>query len=338
MVTIKQIAERCGVSMSTVSKALNGASDVSHKTILLVRQAAEEMGYTPNAAARALKTRRSYSLGILFAAAAEQGLTHEFFSRILNSFKKQAEELGYDICFISSHLGRRQIGYAEHARYRNCDGVMVVVGAECDEETVRELLGTEIPVVCIDSVCTGCSCVLSDNEQGMDALVSYVISQGHRRIGFIHGENSFVTRSRIESFRRTCQKYGIEVPPEYIVPGRYHFSEAVREPTRRLLALPEPPTCILYPDDISYLGGVNELERMGLNIPGDLSAAGYDGTIVGQAFHPRLTTIRQNAEGMGACAAQELVRIIDAEEGADVRRILIPGELIRGETVRSLSL
>ena len=136
MVTIRQIAERCGVSASTVSKALNGAEDVSVQTAKRIRAVAEEMGYMPNAAARALKTRRSYILGILFAAAAEQGLTHEFFSRILNSFKTRAGELGYDICFISDHLGRRRIGFAEHARYRNVDGVLVVVGTDADEPAV----------------------------------------------------------------------------------------------------------------------------------------------------------------------------------------------------------
>ncbi|MBQ5788007.1 MAG: LacI family DNA-binding transcriptional regulator, partial [Oscillospiraceae bacterium] len=115
MVTLKQIAEHCGVSLSTASKALNGAPDISEKTIQQIRQAAESMGYMPNAAARALKTHRSYVFGILFAAAAEKGLTHEFFSRILNSFKNQAGELGYDIFFIGDHIGQRQIGYAEHA-------------------------------------------------------------------------------------------------------------------------------------------------------------------------------------------------------------------------------
>ena len=333
MVTLKQIAEHCGVSLSTASKALNGAPDISERTILQIRQAADELGYMPNAAARALKTHRSYVFGILFAAAAEQGLTHEFFSRILNSFKNQSARLGYDIFFLGDQIGQRQIGFAEHARYRNCDGVLVVIGAQCDEEIVHEIAESGIPLVCIDSDCEGFSCILSDNEQGMKELTDYVISRGHRRIALIHGEDSHVTRQRIDSFRRTCERNGIAVPAEYIVQGLYHQPDAVREPTRRLLALPEPPTCILYPDDVSYLGGVYELEQMGLSIPKDLSAAGYDGTIVGQAFHPRLTTVRQDAEGMGASAARELARIVETGDPADIRRFLIPSVLIPGETV-----
>ena len=234
MVTLKQIAEHCGVSLSTASKALNGAPDISEKTIQQIRQAAESMGYMPNAAARALKTHRSYVFGILFAAAAEQGLTHEFFSRILNSFKDQAGKLGYDIFFLGDHIGQRQIGYAEHARYRNCDGVLVVVGAQCDEETVHELAKSGIPLVCIDAECEGFSCVLSDNEQGMQALTEYVITQGHRRIALIHGEDSYVTRQRIDSFRRTCASHGISVPPAYIIEGLYHQPDAVLVPRRCL--------------------------------------------------------------------------------------------------------
>ena len=337
MATIREIAERCGVSLSTVSKALNGAEDVSQATVRRIRQAADEMGYMPNAAARALKTRRSYSFGILFAAAAEQGLTHEFFSRILNSFKTRASELGYDICFISDHLGKRKIGYAEHARYRNVNGVMVVVGTDRDEPAVREMSEAGIPLVCIDASYGNCCSIQSDNEQGMRELVGHIISCGHRRIAFIHGENSFVTRTRIAAFRRICEDNGIRIPEGYIVPSLYHKPEASAEATRRLLALPEPPTCILYPDDITCMGGIAELEKQGKRIPSDMSVAGYDGTLVGQALHPHLTSLRQDAEAMGRCAAEELYRAIEEGDGFVPRRTLIPGALFEGETVMPLN-
>lgn len=336
MVTIRQIAEACGVSASTVSKALNGAEDVSVVTAKRIRATAEEMGYMPNSAARALKTRRSYSFGILFAAAAEQGLTHEFFSRILNSFKTRAGELGYDICFISDHMGKRRIGYAEHARYRNCDGVLVVVGTDADEQAVRELVSTEIPVVCIDASYGGCCSVQSDNEQGMQELLHHIIACGHRRIAFIHGENSFVTRTRIAAFRRICAENGIKVPEDYIVGGLYHKPEAITGATRQLLALPEPPTCILFPDDITCMAGIAEMEQHGKKVPVDMSVAGYDGTLVGQAIRPHLTTLRQDAEAMGRCAAEELARAIEEGEHFVKRRTLIPGRLIPGETVREM--
>ena len=336
MATLKQIAEECGVSLSTVSKALNGAEDVSRSTMLRIRKAAEEMGYMPNAAARALKTSRSYCFGLLLADSVSADMPHEFFVRIIISFKNRASELGYDITVLNNHLGRRDIDYAEHARYRNCDGILVVAGSESDNIIIPKLVDTGIPVVCIDYGIAGCGSVCSDNMQGMQELVSYVISCGHRRIAYISGHDTHVTRTRIEAFRATCANYGIDVPEEYLIPALFHSPELSGDATRALLSLPVPPSCILYPDDLSYIGGLNELERMGLSIPADVSAAAYDGLDICQAFHPRLTTIRQNAETMGRCAAEELVRAIESDEEYEFRRILIPGVLLSGETVSTI--
>ncbi|MBQ9662669.1 MAG: LacI family DNA-binding transcriptional regulator [Oscillospiraceae bacterium] len=334
MATIKQIAERCEVSPSTVSKALNGAEDVSRSTIIRIRKVAEEMGYTPNAAARALKTSHSYCFGLLVADSVAGDMPNEFFSRIIVSFKRRSSELGYDLTSINNHIGKRRIDYAEHARYRNLDGILVVAGNESDNLIIPKLVETGIPVVCIDYGIPGCGSICSDNEQGMRDLVNYVIEQGHRRIAYIYGHDTLVTRTRIESFRATCAVHGIEVPPAYLVPSLYHVPARSEAATRQLLSLPVPPSCILYPDDLSYIGGMNEMERRGGTMPLNISTAAYDGLGFSQAFHPKLTTIRQNSEAMGSCAAEELVRAIEAGANYDHRRILIPGELLHGETVR----
>ena len=336
MATLKQIAERCDVSLSTVSKALNGAEDVSQNTMLRIRKVAKEMGYMPNAAARALKTSRSYCFGLLLADSVAADMPHEFFVRIIVSFKNRASELGYDIIAISNHLGGRKIDYAEHARYRNCDGILVVAGNETDNAVIPELVDSGIPVICIDYGINGCGSVCSDNVQGMRELVNYVISCGHRRIAFITGHDTMVTRTRVETFRTVCEEHGIKVPEEYLVPALFHAPELSERITRQLLSLKKPPTCILYPDDLSCIGGMNELERMGISIPKDISVAAYDGIDICQTFHPKLTTIRQNAETMGQCAAEELVRANETGDHFDCRRIMIQGTLLRGDTVRTL--
>ena len=104
MVSLKDISARCGVSVATVSKALNDHKDVSAATKQKLLQVAKEMGYFPNSQARALKTNRTYNLGVMFLDAAESGLTHEFFAKILNSFKTEAENSGYDITFINRNI------------------------------------------------------------------------------------------------------------------------------------------------------------------------------------------------------------------------------------------
>lgn len=332
MVTIKMISQRCGYSAATVSKALNGAPDISVETAELIRGIAAEMGYTPNAAARALKTTRTHNFGVLFEDDTNSGLTHEFFSHILNSFKHRAEELGYDISFISNRLGGRDVSYLEHARYRNYDGV-VIASVDYTRQSVRDLVYGGIPVVTIDYEFNSCGSVLSDNVQGMRDLVTYIHEMGHTKIAFVHGEDTAVSRQRIASFYRTCMELGIDIPDEYVVEGHFHDPGCSAAATRKLMEMKNRPTCILYPDDISYTGGMNELERMGVSVPEDISVAGYDGILLGQLMRPRLTTLKQDAELMGSSAADELVRAVEDGKIYIPRRIVIPGKLIRGGTV-----
>lgn len=335
MVTIKMIAKKCGYSLATVSKALNGASDISKETTEYIRKVANELGYMPNSAARALKTTRTHSFGVLFEDATKCGLTHEFFSHILESFKHRAEELGYDIFFISDHLGDRDITYTEHARYRNCDGVLIA-SVEYTDQAVLELVHSGIPVVTIDYEFNDCGSVISDNVKGIQDIITYVHSLGHRKIAFIHGEDTAVTRNRIASFYKTCRELEIEVPEEYVISGFFHDTASSEQATRKLMEMENRPTCILYPDDISYIGGLNEFERIGVSVPDDISAVGYDGVRLCQMLRPRLTTLCQNAELMGISAAEELARAVDEGKHYIPRRIVVPGKVLIGGTVKQI--
>ena len=106
MVSMKDISETCGVSIATVSKALNGRTDISTSTKERVLEVAKKMGYVPNSSARALKTNRTYNIGVLFADEARSGLTHSYFSPVLDSFRQGVEEKGYDITFLGRHVGK----------------------------------------------------------------------------------------------------------------------------------------------------------------------------------------------------------------------------------------
>ena len=114
MVSLKDIAKQCGVSIATVSKALNDQRDIGEETKARIKKVANEMGYFPNSAARALKTNRSFNLGVLFQEEAGSGLTHEYFSGVLNGFKMQAESQGYDITFINNHYSNKKMSCYEH--------------------------------------------------------------------------------------------------------------------------------------------------------------------------------------------------------------------------------
>lgn len=335
MVTITDISKACGVSRATVSKALNGASDVSPETTKRIREAAAKLGYLPNAAARALKMGRSYNIGVLFSDATGGGISHEYFSLILESVKAEAERLGYDITFISKDLGQLSMDYYEHAKYRSCDGV-VIASADFEDPAIRRLATSEIPTVTLDYSFDSRTSILSDNVQGMDKLVRFVYEKGHRKIAFIHGEITSVTQKRLASFRKVTSELGLRIPQEFIREARYHDPRSSGLATRALLELPEKPTCILYPDDLSFLGGMSELEKHGLSVPKDMSVAGYDGIPLSQVLRPRLTTYRQGAAEMGKEAARLLVGQIERPETWIPEQVTVEGELLTGDTVSEI--
>lgn len=332
MVTIKDISKACGVSPATVSKALNGYDDISAATIRLVKQTAAELNYTPNAAARLLKTSTSHNIGVLFVDDTMSGLTHEYFSYILNSVKEEAEANGYDITFISNTVGKKPMSFLQHCLYRNCDGV-VIASVNFDNPGVHELVNSRVPVVTIDYGFDNVSSVISDNVEGAYNLASYLLDMGHRKIAFIHGELTSVTRKRLVGFNRALQERSVSIPAEYLREARYHDTESVRKVTADLMELPDPPTAIMFPDDISYLGGQAELTDRGLRIPDDISVCGYDGINISQMMNPPLTTWHQDAGRIGKESVRKLVEAIEHRDTCAAEQIMVSGKLISGYSV-----
>lgn len=334
MVSIKDIAQACGVSAATVSKALNGHSDIGAATRERILQQAGQMGYMPNAAARALKTNRTYNLGVLFVDEAQSGLTNEYFASVLNSFKQAAEAAGYDITFINHKIGGRRDSYLEHCRYRGVDGVVAACVQFGDPE-VLELATSSLPFVTIDHVFNNRSSVLSNNADGVQLLVQHFAALGHQKIAFIHGEgHTSVTEQRLAGFFKACTDRGLAVPDAYIRASTYHDPAGAARETEALLALPEAerPTAILFPDDFSSIGGIQAIERAGLRIPADISVAGYDGNVLSTVMSPALTTYRQNTEELGRAAAELLIRTVENPRATLPEQRIIRGALYEGGT------
>ena len=221
MVSMKDIAKACGVSVATVSKALSGQPDIGEQTRELICRTADSLGYMTNSAARALKTNRTYNIGVLFVDERRSGLAHEYFSAVLESLKVEAEANGYDITFINRNVGKKATTYLQHCQYRGVDGV-VIACVDFNDPQVLELVNSRLPVVTIDHVFNNRAAVVSDNVRGMEELVRYVYAKGHRRIAFIHGERTTVTENRLTGFYRACDALGLEIPEEYVREGVYH--------------------------------------------------------------------------------------------------------------------
>ena len=330
MVSMKDISIVCGVSVATVSKALNDHNDIGLETKKYIKKVADEMGYLPNSMAKALKTRRTYNIGVLFAEEAYSGLTHDYYAFVLDSFKRTVEEQGYDITFVNSSKARSErISYLEHCKSRGFDGIAIVC-ADFYSQEIMQLVRGNIPVVTLDHIFNNVSAIMSNNVQGMQDLLTYIYGRGHRRIAYIHGADSAVTQSRLSAFYRTAAKLGLDIPDEYVSMAPYRNTTATYKETMRLLALKERPTCILYPDDFAAFGGINAIKERGLRIPEDISVAGYDGIEMGEYYNPKLTTIKQPVEEMAKKTIRLLLDVIG--ERKEHQQIVFPAELVVRES------
>lgn len=339
MVSMKDISVACGVSVATVSKALNDHNDVGEETKQRIRKIAKEMGYFPNSSARALKTNKSYNIGVLFVEEVPQsGLTHDYFASILDSFKLTVEAKGYDITFINcNNMRKGRLSYLEHSKFRGVDGVLIACVDFRDPEVI-ELVNSDIPVVTIDSEFDNRLSVKSDNAKGIRDLLKYIYSQGHRKIAYIHGQSNSgnVTTERVKSFEDTAAELGIEIPEDYMIMGKYRDIPNAAKNAATLLNLTDRPTCIIFSDDYSAIGGMNEIKARGLTIPEDISIAGYDGSNIAAQIEPQLTTIVQDTRMIGRIAADNLINQIERPKTSVPEHVIIEGILREGKSVRKI--
>ena len=246
-----------------------------------------------------------------------------------------ASDFGYDITFINHNISGKSMSYLEHCRYRNVDGV-VIACVNFYEPQVVELVNSEVPVVTIDHVFNNRMAILSDNVFGLKALVRQAWACGHRRIAFIHGEKTAVTENRVAGFYQACEELGLKIPEAYVREGIYHDADRCAAETKALLELPQPPTCIIFPDDFSALGGYNAINEKGLSIPEDVSVMGYDGIYLSRVVKPQLVTYQQNTTALGRTAADKLIELIEHPRVTLPEQIRVSGKLLDGGSVSIL--
>lgn len=332
MVQIKDIAKECGVSVATVSKSLNNAKDISDATKARVRACAKEMGYIPNSAAKALKTSRTETIGILFHDNQNLGFTHNHFSRVLESIKQNVESHGYDVTFINASKKKT---YLQHCKSRGVEGVIVVC-VDYDNPDVKELVDSYLPVVTIDYDFGNKVSVMSDNYAGGRAVAKCAIDMGHTNIGIIHGELTGVTQKRLQGIEDVLRENNIEISMNEKKACYFNDPNSTYFVTLELLKLPNRPTCILFQDDYSYIGGFNAITDAGLSVPEDISVIGYDGINLSRIISPRLVTYNQDCEGIGRMAVDKLFEQIEHPGLSYAETVEVSGCLIEGGSVRSI--
>ncbi len=337
MVTIKDISKKSGFSVTTVSKALNNYSDISEQTKDKILQLALDMNYIPNSQARSLVTQKSYTIGIIFHEITGVGLQHPLFSKILESFKNEVEEAGYDILFLAHKTGGQHGSYLQHSLRKQVEGIFVLC-ADFFSDELFELYNSKLPVVMIDFEQEKICNVTSNNDQAVYMAVKHLYDLGHRKIATIHGgRNTYIGGTRKKVFEDTLISLGLPVKDEYLLEGEFFSKEDGYKAMEELLKVKDQPTAIFCASDMMAVGAMQAINCAGKSVPGDYSIVGFDGVEVGQIISPRLTTIKQDTEKMGKIAASEILKMIEKKRRSNSgRSIVVDGHLLEGETVRKL--
>jgi DNA-binding LacI/PurR family transcriptional regulator len=322
MADIRDIAKMAGVSTATVSKVLNNYKEVSDATKARILKIVEEVGYIPNSNARALSTKRSWLIGIVYSEGLNIGLEHNYFSGLLEAFKREIEAMGFEVVFISGY----GIGYLKRCQVRNVDGVFVVA-ADISDPGLQALFDSDIKCVTTDVPYKSIPLIYSDNRMGSRQAISHLYELGHRRIAHIAGPvGSVAGKERLEGYRQGLEEHGLAYDPLLVVEAGDFGSSEGYACMNRLFQLDDVPTAVYAICDLSAVGAMHAIKEHQLEVGKDISLIGFDDIELAYHIHPSLTTIKQDRKLIGKTLAETLVKRIRREPVEE--RIAIPTELI----------
>ncbi|WP_407268801.1 LacI family DNA-binding transcriptional regulator [Radiobacillus sp. PE A8.2] len=338
MLTIYDIAKKAGVSAATVSKVLNGRSDVGQKTVEKVKRITEELGYYPNSVARGLATKKSKTVGIFFEDHLNSGFRHPFFQDILASFKDVIGERGYDLFFFTNNHPENKINtFGDRAIHRNVDGLFLL-GVPRTDENLDSIVRSGIPCMSIDLDLVGprANYLTSDNVGGAVIALEYLIEMGHKDIAFI--TDYFSTKpghDRLEGYKQTMKKHGLSINNSWIELSDFTEQGGYRS-TVKLLSAASTPTAIFCAGDMMAIGAMRAISEKGFKIGEDISVIGFDDVNLLTYITPKLTTVRQKKDIMGATAAKELLKMME-DSNYSPSPFTIDTELVIRDTVSKLN-
>lgn len=319
MVTMDEVADRAGVSASTVSHVLNGTRHVSPETRQRVEQVVAELGYRRNTAARTLAGGSSHTIGLVIS-----GLTNPYFGPLLHAIEHRVSEAGYVLVLGDSHdepeMEQRVV---DSLLDRRVDGLIVAPSADFRAITAPRIASTGTPLVLIDrSDDLECDQVVPENLQSVEQLTEHLIEHGHERIAAVVGLPGLESSvQRLRGYRTALEKHGIPLDDALIVAGESN-PVASENAMAALLSRPNAPTAVVTLNNAMTIGALRAIKHAGRKIPGDLALAAYDDFEWSDLFEPGLTAIAQDVGRMGSEAVDLLLDRIAGDASAYQRRVI----------------
>ncbi len=306
--TIRDVAKRAGVSLQTVSRVVNKESSVRPSTRVRVQKAIEELHYTPDLSARSLRSAKAYAIGLVY----DNPNSHYVISA-QNGALAVCRETGFGLqihpCDSTlPHLAEQLLDLVRRSRLA---GLVLAQPLSDRTELIRHLTENEVHLVRIISATTdpedGCPCVYVDDRGATYEIIEHLIRLGHHRIGFLRGGRQHQSSSeRFKGYADALHDYGMQFDEALVVEGDFSFDDGFRG-ARKLLALPDRPTAIFGSNDEIAAGALNAARSLRMEVPHDLSIAGFEDSPFSQQSWPSLTTARQATQDIVAHATRLLI-------------------------------
>lgn len=332
IVTIREVAKRAEVSISTVSRVINNSAPVNQPIRGRVLQAIEALGYTPDKSAQVLKKQKTGIIGVIIP-----DISNPFFSLMVRGVEKAARSYGYSviICDTNNEL-EIENDAINTLVYERVEGVVLTSNQQKNDKITR-LLKRNIPIVAADRrlKSTQVSSVLIDGMQDSKLLICYLLELGYQNISFLAGPDYVTTaQDRLQGFRQTMEAHNLPAPSIHSQLSDYTF-ESGYQAMKDILKSRSLPEAIVAANDLMAIGALRALEQQQIKIPQDIGLAGFDHIPLSDWIKPRLTTVDIPAYDIGWQAMELLINVIINKE-APHQKIISSSKLVKAESTRRI--
>lgn len=324
MATMRDVAKKAGVSLSSVSRVLNGHPYITEEMRERVLAAIEALNYRPNRVAQRLRAAQSHLVGVIFS-----DIKNPFYTLALNGIEQVLSEQGLSVLISNSDTDQdRENDFIALMQAEEVAGLVIAPVKE-DSPVLAKVVQSGLPVVAIDRRLKDLSVdtVLADNYNGAQSAIQHLIQLKHRRIGILNGPQHLTSaRERYQGFLHAMENAGLPVDPELVCFGDYQM-ESGYTLIHKLLAQPKPPTALFVANNLMTIGALNAIHEAGCSIPDDIAVIGFDDLPWAISLNPPLTTVAQPALEIGVHAAELLLnRITNPDRSA--RTVTLGTQLI----------
>ncbi len=314
MVRLKDIAERAGVSVMTVSKALRDEHDISAETKTRIKLLAQQLGYVPDSTAQGLRTRTTRLFGLAVPAAADP-----YFARVIKAIEERSYELGYDVLLAQTlNIPEREEACIRRFLSRRVDGLFIapVYRISTEARAYQEVFARRIPTVILGPAapfCSHCVSIEADDLPASYRATQHLLSLGHKRIAFLAGPPATPwSTNRFEGYRRALREAGMDVEDKLVFQAG-SSPEKGAEAAAQMLAENCRATAVQAVNDLVAVGCAETLLKRGLRIPQDVSIIGFGNLPLSQYFIVPLTTIRQPKYALGNAAVAAMHKLLSGK-------------------------